>query len=398
MPAFRRLEDAANLSGKRALVRVDFNVPMADGKVSDDTRLRAALPTIEALRKAGAKVVLLAHFDRPKGKRVPEMSLAPVAAPLSALLGAPVAFADDCVGEAAAAAIAALPSGGVILLENTRFHAGEEKNDSALAAEMAKLGDIYVNDAFSAAHRAHASTEGLARLLPAYAGKSMERELDYLDRALGAPKRPVLAVVGGAKVSTKIDLLQNLVGKVDMLAVGGGMANTFLFAKGIEIGKSLCEKDLADTARAIMDAAQKSGCRILLPSDVATAKEFRANVQHHHVHAAHVAADDLILDAGPETVTTLTKAMDEAETLIWNGPLGAFETPPFEQATFSAARAAGERARHGKLIAVAGGGDTVAALNQAGAADDFTFISTAGGAFLEWMEGKALPGVEALKS
>ncbi len=394
---FRRIDDA-DFKNKRVLVRVDFNVPIVNGVVSDDTRLRAALPTIEALRKQGAKIALLAHFDRPKGKRVPEMSLKPIAPALAKLLGAPVAFADDCIGDEAAKAIDALPPGGVILLENTRFHAGEEKNDPALAAEMAKLGDAYVNDAFSAAHRAHASTEGIAHLLPAYAGKSMERELDYLDRALGAPQRPVLAVVGGAKVSTKIDLLQNLVGKVDMLAVGGGMANTFLFAKGIEIGKSLCEKDLADTARAIMDAAQKSGCRILLPSDVATAKEFKANVQHHHVHTNHVAADDLILDAGPETVATLVAAMDEAKTLIWNGPLGAFETPPFDQATFAAARAAGQRARAGKLIAVAGGGDTVAALNQAGAADDFTFISTAGGAFLEWMEGKPLPGVEALKA
>jgi phosphoglycerate kinase len=393
---FRRLDDA-DLNGKRALVRVDFNVPMANGAVSDDTRLRAALPTIEALRKGGAKVILLAHFDRPKGKRVPEMSLRPVAAPLSQLLGAPVAFADDCIGAAAQAAVAAMQPGDVLLLENTRFHAGEEKNDPALAAEMAKLGDLYVNDAFSAAHRAHASTEGLARLLPAYAGKAMERELDYLERALGTPQRPVLAVVGGAKVSTKIDLLQNLVGKVDMLAVGGGMANTFLFAKGLPVGKSLCEKDLADTARTIMAKAQESGCRILLPSDVATAREFRANVEHHHVHAAHVAADDIILDAGPETVAALCQAMDVAKTLIWNGPLGAFETPPFDQATMAAARAAAERTRHGKLIAVAGGGDTVAALNMAGIAEDFTFISTAGGAFLEWMEGKPLPGVEALR-
>jgi phosphoglycerate kinase len=394
--AFRRL-DGVDLNGKRALVRVDFNVPMAAGTVTDDTRLRAALPTIEALRKAGAKVILLAHFDRPKGKRVESMSLKPVAPALAKLLGAPVAFADDSTGPVAEAAVAAMKPGDVLLLENTRFHAGEEKNDPALAAEMAKLGDLYVNDAFSAAHRAHASTEGLARVLPAFAGKSMERELDYLDRALGDPKRPVLAVVGGAKVSSKIDLLQNLVTKVNMLAVGGGMANTFLFAKGVAIGKSLCEKDLADTARAIMATAEKSGCRILLPSDVATAREFRANVEHHHVHVAHVAADDIVLDAGPETVAALTRAMDEAKTLIWNGPLGAFETPPFDQATMAAARAAAERARHGKLIAVAGGGDTVAALNQAGVAGDFTFVSTAGGAFLEWMEGKPLPGVEALK-
>ncbi|MGE3304013.1 MAG: phosphoglycerate kinase [Hyphomonadaceae bacterium] len=394
---FRSLE-AADLAGKTALVRVDFNVPMANGAVSDDTRLRAALPTIALLRGKGAKVALLAHFDRPKGKRVAEMSLKPVAPALAALLGAPVAFADDCIGEAAQRAIEAAPAGGVVLLENTRFHAGEEKNDPALAQEMAKLGDLYVNDAFSAAHRAHASTEGLAKLLPAYPGLSMARELDYLARALGQPQRPVLAVVGGAKVSTKIDLLKNLVAKVDMLAVGGGMANTFLFAKGLEVGKSLCERDLRETAQEILVAAEKAGCRILLPSDVAAAGEFKAHAICHHVHVAHVAHDEMILDAGPETVAHLEAAMDQAKTLIWNGPLGAFETPPFDQATVKAARAAAARARAGKLIAVAGGGDTVAALNQAEAADDFTFVSTAGGAFLEWMEGKVLPGVEALKT
>ncbi len=395
--SFRRLDDAHDLKGKRALVRVDFNVPMEAGKVSDDTRLRAALPTIDFLRARGAKTILLAHFDRPKGKVVPSMSLQPVVPALAALLDAPVAFASDCIGETAAKAIAALPEGGVILLENTRFHEGEEKNDPTLAAELAKLGDLYVNDAFSAAHRAHASTEGVAKLLPAYAGKSMERELDYLDRALGNPQKPVLAVVGGAKVSTKIDLLENLVTKVDMLAVGGGMANTFLFAKGFEIGKSLCEKDMADTVKRIIAAAEKSGCHILLPIDVVAAREFKANAPHHTVRDAHVSADEMILDAGPETVAQLTKNMDAAKTLIWNGPLGAFETEPFDRATMEAARAAASRAKSGKLIAVAGGGDTVAALNQAGASDDFTFISTAGGAFLEWMEGKPLPGVEALK-
>jgi phosphoglycerate kinase len=394
---FRRLDDA-DPRNKRVLVRVDFNVPMASGQVSDDTRLKAALATIEALRRANAKVILLSHFDRPKGKRVPDMSLKPVAPALARLLGAPVAFADNCVGAEAAAAIEGLAPGGVILLENTRFHPGEEENDPQFAAQLAKLGELYVNDAFSAAHRAHASTEGIAHWLPAYAGKAMEHELDYLNRALGDPERPVLAIVGGAKVSTKIDLLQNLVAKVDMLAVGGGMANTFLFAKGMEVGKSLCERELQDTARDIMSAAERAGCRILLPSDVAAATEFKAHAVCHHVHTAHVAGDEMILDAGPETVKALEAAMDEARTLIWNGPLGAFETPPFDQATIAAARAAAARARAGKLVAVAGGGDTVAALNHAGVAQDFTFVSTAGGAFLEWMEGKALPGVEALKT
>jgi phosphoglycerate kinase len=396
--SFRRLDDAKDLAGKRVLVRVDFNVPMENGAITDDTRLKAALPTIEFLRRAGAKIALLAHFDRPKGKRVQAMSLAPVAPALSRLIGAPVAFVDDCVGEGARQAIEALPEGGVALLENTRFHPGEEANDPALAQQMARVGDLYVNDAFSAAHRAHASTEGVAKCLPAYAGKSMERELDYLDRALGNPQRPVLAVVGGAKVSTKIELLENLVAKVQMLAVGGGMANTFLFAKGLEVGKSLCERDMTETAGRIMEKAKAFGCRILLPEDVVAASEFKAHAAHHTVQTAHVARDEMILDAGPETVAALIAAMDEAKTLIWNGPLGAFETPPFDHATLAAARAAAQRAKAGRLVAVAGGGDTVAALNQAGAAGDFTFVSTAGGAFLEWMEGKPLPGVEALKS
>ena len=395
--SFRRLDDAKDLAGKRALVRVDFNVPMEGGRITDDTRLKAALPTIDFLRARGAKVILLAHFDRPKGKRVASMSLAPIAPALSKLIDAPVAFADDCVGDMAAKAIGALANGGVVLLENTRFHAGEEENSADLSGALAKLGDLYVNDAFSAAHRAHASTEGVAKRLPAYAGKSMERELDYLDRALGKPVRPVLAVVGGAKVSTKIQLLENLVGKVQMLAVGGGMANTFLFAKGLEVGKSLCEKDMADTANRIMDKAKAFGCRILLPEDVVAASEFKANAPHHTIHTAHVSHDEMILDAGPETIAALIAAMDEAKTLIWNGPLGAFETPPFDHATMAAAKAAAVRAKAGKIIAVAGGGDTVAALNQAGAAHDFTFVSTAGGAFLEWMEGKPLPGVEALR-
>jgi phosphoglycerate kinase len=392
---FRRIEDAA-ASGKRALVRVDFNVPMADGKVSDDTRLRAALPTIKALQAQGAKIALLAHFDRPKGKRVPEMSLKPIVEPLMQLLGTPVSFADDCVGDAAAAAIAALPPGGVILLENTRFHPGEEKNDPALAAQMAKLGDLYVNDAFSAAHRAHVSTEALAHLLPAYAGKQMERELDALQAALGDPKRPVLGIVGGAKVSSKIDLLKNLVGKLDRLAIGGGMANTFLHAQGWDIGASLCEKDLAETAREIMKLAGEKKCELLLPIDVVVAVDVKPGAAFTVRALDAVRPDEKILDAGPETVAKLKLAIGDSATIVWNGPLGVFEMPPFDKATVDAARYAAERAKSGVVIAVAGGGDTVAALNHAGVAGDFTFVSTAGGAFLEWLEGKILPGVAAL--
>jgi phosphoglycerate kinase len=392
--SFRRIEDAP--SNKTALVRVDFNVPMANGEVTDDTRLRAALPTIKALQAKGAKIALLAHFDRPKGKRVPEMSLKPVAPALAKLLGAPVAFADDCVGDEAKAAIAALPAGGVILLENTRFRAGEEKNDAALAADMAKLGDFYVNDAFSAAHRAHASTEGIAHILPAFAGKQMERELDALEAALGNPKRPVLGIVGGAKVSTKLDLLHNLIDKLDRLAIGGGMANTFLHAQGVEIGASLAEKDMADTAREIM-AAAKGKCELLLPVDVVVAKDVKPHAQARICKLDDVQADEKILDAGEETVQRLREAMKHSHTLIWNGPLGVFEVPPFDQATVIAAQEAAALAKAGKLVAVAGGGDTVAALNHAGVASDMTFVSTAGGAFLEWMEGKPLPGVEALK-
>ncbi|MEZ5997375.1 MAG: phosphoglycerate kinase [Hyphomonas sp.] len=400
MSDFRRIEDAGDLTGKTAIVRVDFNVPMADGKVTDDTRLRSALPTVNALRDKGAKVVLLAHFGRPKGKIVDEMSLQPVATAFSSVLGAPVHFADNCAfGPKAKAFVASRSPGDVILMENTRFEAGEEKNDPELAANMAALGDLYVNDAFSAAHRAHASTEGIARLLPAYAGKSMETELDALDKALGKPVRPVLAVVGGAKVSSKIDLLKNLVTKVDMLAIGGGMANTFLAAQGVHVGKSLCEHDLADTAREITEIAAKNNCRILLPSDVAVATEFKAHAPDHRIcHVNEVAGNEMILDAGPQTLVALEHAMDEAKTLVWNGPLGAFELEPFDTATVAAAQAAAARAKAGKLTAVAGGGDTVAALNHAKAAGDFTFVSTAGGAFLEWMEGKALPGVEALKA
>ena len=392
---FKTLDDA-DLAGKRALVRVDINVPMADGQVTDDTRLQAARPTVERLRAGGARVILLAHFDRPKGKRVPEMSLAQVAGPLSRVLGVPVAFAEDCVGQAAAEAVANLSDGQVLLLENVRFHPGEEKNDPEFAKALAALGDLYVNDAFSAAHRAHASTEGLARQLPAYAGEQMRRELDALDAALGQPKRPVLGIVGGSKVSTKLDLLNNLVGKLDALAIGGGMANTFLAAQGVDVGGSLCEHDLGDTAREIMAAAKASGCELLLPIDVVTAVEVAPGAASKVRGLEGLGPADKILDAGPQTLARLITAMDGAQTLIWNGPLGVFEVPPFDKATVAAAKHAALRAKSGQLVAVAGGGDTVAALNVAGCAEDFTFVSTAGGAFLEWMEGKTLPGVAAL--
>ena len=399
MTDFKRIADAGDLTGKTALVRVDFNVPMDDnGNVTDDTRLRAALPTVNALTKAGAKVALMAHFGRPKGKIVPEMSLKPVAAAFSKVLGAPVSFAENCtIGPKCQAMLDSRVGGDVILLENVRFLPGEETNDPATAADMAKLGDIYVNDAFSAAHRAHASTAGIAQHLPAYAGLSMERELDALNAALGTPQRPVMAVVGGAKVSSKIDLLKNLVSKVDALVIGGGMANTFLAARGHSVGASLCEHDLADTAKQIEANAKAAGCDIILPLDLVVAKDFAANAENRLCGLNEVAADEMILDAGPQTVGALIAAMDASKTLVWNGPLGAFELTPFDRATVAAAKAAGEYAKAGKLVAVAGGGDTVAALNHAGASADFTFISTAGGAFLEWMEGKPLPGVEALK-
>jgi len=398
MSTFRTLDTAGDLTGQTALVRVDFNVPMENGRVTDDTRLRAALATINRLREAGARVALLAHFGRPKGQRVADMSLEPVVAPLAALLGAPVAFARDCVGEAAQAAIASLDDGGVVLLENVRFHKGEEKNDPAFAAQLAALGDLYVNDAFSAAHRAHGSTEGIARLLPAYAGESMRRELEALDAALGSPKKPVLGIVGGSKVSTKLDLLQNLVSKLDKLAIGGGMANTFLAAMGQDVAASLCEHDLGDTAREIIKAADKAGCELLLPVDVVVATEVSPNAEAHVRELGQLLPEEKILDAGPATVARLEKAMTESRTLIWNGPLGVFEVPPFDAATVRAARTAAALAQSGALVAVAGGGDTVAALNHAGVAEDMTFVSTAGGAFLEWMEGKALPGVEALRT
>jgi phosphoglycerate kinase len=398
MASFRTLDDLGDVSGKRALVRVDLNVPMHEGSVSDDTRLRATLPTVAELADRGAIVLLLAHFGRPKGQKRPDMSLSLVTRGYSHVLGRPVQFVPECQGEGVAHALKVLRPGDVAILENTRFHAGEEKNDSDLARAMAANGDFYVNDAFSAAHRAHASTEGLAHLLPAYAGRAMEKELKALEAALGNPERPVAAVVGGAKVSTKLDVLRNLVGKVDHLIIGGGMANTFLAARGIAIGKSLAERDLTGTAEHILDAADKANCTVHLPYDVVVAKEFAANPPSLRTCNVHeVAEDEMILDIGPAAVEALADALKTCRTLVWNGPLGAFETPPFDAATVALARTAAALTQEGSLVSVAGGGDTVAALNQAGVADDFTFVSTAGGAFLEWMEGKELPGVKALE-
>ncbi|WP_375202195.1 phosphoglycerate kinase [Hyphococcus sp.] len=397
MAQYRTIDDL-DVAGKRVLVRVDFNVPMKDGVVTDATRIERALPTIQELSKKGAKVLLLSHFGRPKGKADPEMSLKPVAKALEKFLGGPVEFAEDCIGDAAKKTVKRMLDGDVAVFENTRFHAGEEKNDPDFAKALAENGDIYVNDAFSAAHRAHASTEGIAHLLPSAAGRAMERELDYLKSALSAPVRPMMAVVGGAKVSTKIELLLNLVGKADMLAVGGGMANTFLFAKGISVGKSLCEPDLADTAREIMTQASAKGCEIILPLDVVVAKEFKEGADREVKAADAVGADDMILDLGPDTVNLIAEKIEAAKTLVWNGPLGAFEIKPFDTATVEAARYAAKRVKEDGLVAVAGGGDTVAALAHAGVEDDFTYVSTAGGAFLEWLEGKTLPGVAALEN
>jgi phosphoglycerate kinase len=395
MDGFRTLDDL-DVKAKRVLVRLDLNVPVKDSAVTDTLRIERQAPTIRELADKGARVILLSHFDRPKGKVVPEMSLKPIAQALASVLGKPVAFADDCIGDVAKAAVAKLQDGDVLLLENTRFHAGEEKNDSAFAKETASLGDIFVNDAFSAAHRAHATTEGIAHLLPSAAGRAMEAELRHLHKALDKPQRPVMAVVGGAKVSTKIELLGNLVKKVDALIIGGAMANTFLAAEGIDVGKSLYERDQLETARNIMKAATDAGAAIVLPIDVVAAKEFKANAAHRTVDANSVAADEMILDVGPKSVEAFTRRLAHVKTLVWNGPFGAFETSPFDAATVAAARAVAASTREGKLLSVAGGGDTVAALNHAGVADDFTYVSTAGGAFLEWLEGKDLPGVTAL--
>jgi len=398
MAGFKTLDDIGDIGGKRVLLRVDLNVPVADGKVSDATRIERIIPTVDELSKKGGKVILLAHFGRPKGAPSPEFSLDPIAHTVSAMIGKPVAFAADCIGAEAAGAVARMKDGDILLLENTRFHKGEEKNDPEFTKALAANGDLYVNDAFSAAHRAHASTEGLARLLPACAGRAMQAELEALEKGLGSPAKPVIAIVGGAKVSTKIDLLMNLVKKVDALVIGGGMANTFLAARGTDVGKSLCEHELAATARQIMIEAATAGCALILPSDAVVAREFKAGAASETVAIDKVPADAMILDVGEKTVATVNEWIDRAATLVWNGPLGAFEIEPFDRATVAAARHAAARTRAGKLVSVAGGGDTVAALNHAGAADDFTYVSTAGGAFLEWMEGKPLPGVDVLKA
>jgi phosphoglycerate kinase len=393
--SFRTLDDA-DVKGKRVLLRVDLNVPMEDGRVTDATRIARVLPTIQEIARKGGKVILLAHFGRPKG-RDPKESLKPVAAAVAEHLGRPVAFAEDCIGDAASRAAKGMKDGDIVVLENTRFHVGEEKNDPAFAKALAKLGDIYVNDAFSAAHRAHASTEGLAHILPAYAGRAMQAELEALTKGLDAPARPLVAVVGGAKVSTKIDLLENLVGKVDALVIGGAMANTFLSAIDIGIGRSLAEKELAPTAQRIMDKARETNCAIILPVDAVVASELKAGAPHHTYGIDAIPSDGMILDIGSQSIDRVDSAISDAATLVWNGPLGAFEHAPFDQGTVAAARHAAERTREGKLVSVAGGGETVAALNLAGVADQFTYVSTAGGAFLEWLEGKALPGVEALR-
>jgi phosphoglycerate kinase len=393
---FRTLDDL-DFRGKRAIVRLDLNVPMKDGKVTDSTRIDRSAATLKELVGKGAKLIVMAHFGRPKGKRAPEFSLKPLAEPLAKALGCPVAFAEDCIGPAAKSAVDKLKDGEVLLLENLRFHDAEEANDPAFAKALAALADIYVNDAFSCAHRAHASTEGVAHLLPAVAGRLMQAELDHLGAALGNPKRPVMAIVGGAKVSTKLDLLGNLVGKVDLLVIGGGMANTFLFAEGKEVGKSLAERDMADTARKIVVEAKKKNCRIVLPVDAVTAAEFKAGVPTKTVGIDAVPADQMILDIGPKSAQEIGTLLKTCKTVVWNGPVGAFETPPFDQGTTAAAKAAAALTEKKALLSVAGGGDTVAALAHAGVVDQFSYVSTAGGAFLEWLEGKDLPGVAALK-
>ena len=398
MQRFKTLDDLA-VAGKRVLVRVDFNLPMQDGRITDRTRIERALPTIRTLAERGARVVLLSHFGRPKGRRVPEMSLRPVAEALSeALDGAAVAFAEDCIGPDAAAAVERLADGAVALLENLRFHAGEEANDDEFAAALAGLGDLYVNDAFSAAHRAHASVEALARRLPAAAGRQMQAELEHLERALENPERPVAAIVGGAKVSTKLALLGNLVSRVDLLIIGGGMANTFLNAMGVAVGRSLCEHEMADTAREIAGKAKAAGCDIVLPTDAVVAAEFAAGAASDRVSVKAVPQDRMMLDIGPATAEHLARRLGDCRTLVWNGPLGAFEIPPFDRGTNAVAQAAAKLTREGALLSVAGGGDTVAALAHAGAIGDFTYVSAAGGAFLEWLEGKRLPGVAALEA
>jgi phosphoglycerate kinase len=393
---FRTLDDI-DVKGRRVLVRLDLNVPMKDGKVTDTLRIERQAPTLRELVQKGARVIVLSHFDRPKGKRVSSMSLAPVAPALAEAVGRPVAFVDDCIGDSAQQAVARLKDGDVLLLENTRFHAGEEANNPEFARAVAELGDVFVNDAFSAAHRAHATTEGITHLLPSAAGRAMEAELTHLQRALGRPERPLMAVVGGAKISSKIALLGNLVKRVDVLVIGGAMANTFLAAEGCEVGNSLCERDQLETARDILHTALARGAAVILPLDVVVAKEFKANAECRKVPVKHVARDDIILDVGPQSLEEFAKRLEYVRTLVWNGPFGAFETPPFERGTVEAAKLAAKRTKAGQLLSVAGGGDTVAALNMAGVADQFTYVSTAGGAFLEWLEGCELPGVAALE-
>src|SRR6266550_1749212 len=393
---FRTLDDV-DPKGKRVLLRVDLNVPMENGRVTDATRLERVAPTIIEIASKGGKVILLSHLGRPKGRDAKD-SLKPVAAALTEMIGKGVAFAEDCIGEVAQKAVAAMQDGDILCLENTRFHKEEEKNDPAFVAELAKLGDIWVNDAFSAAHRAHASTEGLGQKLPAYAGRTMQAELEALRKALEAPTKPVIAIIGGAKVSTKIGLLENLVTKVDALVIGGGMANTFLHAQGVGVGKSLAAKDLAATALRIMEKADSANCAIILPVDAVVANQFAANAPSHAYGLDAIPADGMILDVGPQSIARIHSAIDDAATLVWNGPLGAFEMTPFDRGTVLAAKHAAERTKAKKLISVAGGGDTVAALNQAGVGGDFSYVSNAGGAFLEWMEGKPLPGVEVLKT
>jgi phosphoglycerate kinase len=391
-----RTLDGLDVAGSRVLLRADLNVPVREGRITDLTRIERLSPTIRELADKGAKVIVCSHFDRPKGKRVPEMSLAPMAEALAQVLGKPVAFADDCIGQPAQDAVARLAPGDVLVLENTRYHAGEEKNDPELARALAALADIFVNDAFSAAHRAHASTEGVAHLLPAYAGRLMQRELEALTSALGNPIRPVIAIVGGSKVSTKLDLLGNLVSKVDLLVIGGAMANTFLAAQGVSVGKSLQEAEMHDTAREIAAKARAAGCEIVLPVDVVTSAEFRADPPTRTVGVDAIPAGEMALDVGPKTVAAIVAKLDGVKTLIWNGPLGAFEMTPFDAATVALAKAVAERTQAGKLTSVAGGGDTVSALRHAGVSDKMSYVSSAGGAFLEWMEGKVLPGVAAL--
>ena len=392
-----RLLDGIAVRGKRVLVRADLNVPVRDGRITDLTRIERLSPTIRELAEAGARVIVCSHFDRPKGKRVPGMSLRPMADALGQVLGRHVTFADDCVGPEVEQAVAALPNGDVLLLENTRFHAGEEDNDPAFARALAANADLFVNDAFSAAHRAHASTEGVARLLPSYAGRLMQRELEALDSALGSPQRPVAAIVGGSKVSTKLELLGNLSRRVDILVIGGAMANTFLAAQGHGMGRSLQEAEMHGTARDILEEAHKAGCNVVLPTDAVVAREFRANAPAEIVGIDAIPADAMVLDVGPNSVEALRQSLPDLRTLVWNGPLGAFEMPPFDEATNALAQAVADATEQGALRSVAGGGDTVSALRHAGVLDRFSYVSSAGGAFLEWLEGKTLPGVATLE-